>query len=265
MAERMTRLRSVVEKPLQKWGMLSIKRFRLPDFLCIGSQKSGTTWLHEQLRHHPDIMLPDEKEQHYFDWNFHQPLANYAKVFEGAGERMCGEITPGYAIINERRIDYLASIMPKVKIIFLMRDPVERAWSQVVMNTIEIQGHDPSNLKDADWISLLNEPRVRKRGDYLSILQRWGRRIPEEQFQLAFFEDVHRDPEKLLGKVHRFLKIAPQEVKAINPRNVIRRGVQVEMPDAVRESLVASLKPELEALARQFGAPCTDWFERWTS
>ena len=42
MAERMTRLRSAIEKPLQKWGMLSIRRFRLPDFLCIGSQKSGT-------------------------------------------------------------------------------------------------------------------------------------------------------------------------------------------------------------------------------
>ena len=265
MAERMTRLRSAIEKPLQKWGMLSIRRFRLPDFLCIGSQKSGTTWLHEQLRHHPGIMLPQEKEQHYFDWNFHRPLAEYARVFEGAGERICGEITPGYAIIDERRIDYLTSIMPEVKIILLMRDPVERAWSQVVMNTIEIQGQDPSDLKDADWISLLNEPRVRKRGDYLSILRRWSRRIPEERVQLAFFEEVRHDPGELLGRIHRFLQVVPQEARVIDPRNVVRRGVQVEMPDGVRESLVAVLKPELEALALRFSAPCTDWLERWAS
>ncbi len=73
---------------MQRLGVLRPRH--LPAFLGIGAQKSGTTWLHARLREHPSIYLPEEKEQHYFDWNFHRPLAEYARVFRPAGERLAG-------------------------------------------------------------------------------------------------------------------------------------------------------------------------------
>ena len=67
--EPIIRLRSRVEKPLQKRRLLPVNRSQLPQFLGIGAQKSGTTWLHANLSRHRSLFLPDEKELHYFDWN----------------------------------------------------------------------------------------------------------------------------------------------------------------------------------------------------
>lgn len=257
---RRMRLRSAIEKPLQRRGFLRPRR--LPDFLGIGAQKSGTTWLHAQLRDHPDLFLPDEKEVHHFDWNYARPLAEYGAIFEHAGDRVAGEITPGYAILPPDRIDFVTRIMPEVRLVYLMRDPVERAWSQVVMNAIELGGEDPASIDDATWIARLGEPRVRRRGDHLAVLEAWGRRVPADRICLGFFEEIADDPAGLLGRVHRFLGVPPRPPVETG---VVRRGVGTPMPPAVRDTLVAMLRPELEALAARFETPGRDWAGRWLS
>ena len=149
-----------------------------PDFLCIGAQKAGTTWLHENLIQCPDIWLPPVKELHVFDhrppslakrfWGkaSHHKLARehlrstllartaglddralawhiafgkrdwnwYEDLFTYAGERTAGEICPGYARLDGSKISEIAARYPKLKIIYLLRDPVDRAWSSVAMH-----------------------------------------------------------------------------------------------------------------------------------
>ena len=63
-------------------------RLPLPDFLGIGAQKAGTTWLWENLRRHPEIFVPDKKELHYFDNKFDQSLRYYTRRFEAARGRV---------------------------------------------------------------------------------------------------------------------------------------------------------------------------------
>ncbi len=60
-----------LENPLYFNGLLASKTLCLPHFLGIGAQKAGTTWLHENLQCHPEIFLPEPKELHHFDWNYH--------------------------------------------------------------------------------------------------------------------------------------------------------------------------------------------------
>lgn len=257
---RSMRLRSALEKPLQALG--AARPPRLPDFLGIGAQKSGTTWLHTQLKAHPDLFLPEEKEVHYFDWHFHEPLGSYGRRFEPAGDRIAGEITPGYAILPPERIRFVARIMPSVRLVYLLRDPVERAWSQVVMNAIELDGEDAAAVPDETWIERLSEPRVRRRGDHLAVLEAWGRFIPEDRICLGFFEEIAESPAELLARVHRFLGVTPRPPV---DTGVVRRGVGTPMPDAVRQALVGMLRPELEALAARFEVPAGDWMRRWSS
>ena len=258
--ERLVRLRSLIEKPLQARGVL--RPPRLPDFLGIGAQKSGTTWLHAQLAEHPQLFLHAEKEVHYFDWNFHRPLSSYAAHFRQAGDLVAGEITPGYAVLPDERIRFVARIMPRIRIIYLMRDPIERAWSQVVMNEIELGGTDPASVSDDDWIARVREPRVRQRGDHLAVLDAWSRYVPAEQRFIGFFEEIATDPAGLLGRVHQFLGVEPRPPA---DTGVVRRGVRLPMPDRVRDALVEMLEPELAALADRFGEPCRTWQARWTS
>lgn len=258
--EPLRRLRSMVEKPLQARGLRRPRT--LPRFLGIGAQKSGTTWLHARLREHPDLYLPEDKEVHYFDWSFHQPLDRYAARFEAAGDRIAGEITPGYAILPTARIRFVARVMPDVRLIYLMRDPVERAWSQVVMNSIEIDGEDPAAIDPATWLARLDEPRVRRRGDHLAVLDAWTAEIPRSRVLVGFFEEIVSNPDGLLARVHRFLGVEPRPA---SKEGVVRPGVRVPMPPEVRDGLVSRLRPELEGLARRYPEPAATWLERWTT
>ena len=256
--EPLLRIRSAVEKRLQRFGAMRPRC--LPAFLGIGAQKSGTTWLHARLREHPSIFLPEEKELHYFDWNFHRPLAGYALDFQDAGERLAGEITPGYAILPDDRIDFIARVMPDVRVIYLMRDPVERAWSQVVMNVVEIGGEDPAAIDDASWLRRLGDARVRRRGDHAAVLDAWSRRVPRDRIMVGWFEEIVEAPTELLARIHDFLGV---ERRRPVGSGVVRPGAGVPMPPGVRAGLVEMLHPELAALADRYEGRCRDWFERW--
>ena len=190
-----------------------------PDFLIIGAQKSGTTWLHRNLQAHPQVWMPKEKELHYFDeklgantslrsklwgeramderwrrqvrrqigryskfsladiaWDLKYFLGSwndawYASLFtQGAGKTV-GETTPDYSVLGRKQIAHVHEIMPQAKIIFMMRNPIERAWSQFVMR-LDRSGKRNSGLTRHNKL-LRNVEREgsRSRTDYLQALE----------------------------------------------------------------------------------------------
>src|SRR6059058_1464098 len=133
-----------------------------PDFLCVGEQKGGTSWLYRQLERHPDFWMPPVKELHYFDQlnkmkQFHPPrngderdasflesmedlrgrfyldLDSYGRLFCHKGTLLSGDISPAYSTLSDEIIERVVDYFPNLKVIFLARDPVERAWSQLSM------------------------------------------------------------------------------------------------------------------------------------
>jgi len=115
----------------------------MPDFLGIGAAKTGTSWLWKNLKRHRDIWTPKSKEIHFFDRRIENRLfplipneleakIRYSSFFLRGKlmGKLTGEVTPAYAILPEEKIKLINSWMPDVKIIFIMRDPVLRAWSQ---------------------------------------------------------------------------------------------------------------------------------------
>jgi Sulfotransferase domain. len=76
-------------------------------FLCIGAQKSGTTWLHVMLKKLPMLCLPDQKEVHFWDWNRRKGLKWYSQQFpKRSNSVLCGEITPCYAILDDAQVSF---------------------------------------------------------------------------------------------------------------------------------------------------------------
>ena len=101
-----------LEKPLYTQGILSARRSWLPDFFCIGAMKAGTTWLYENLRCHPDIYLPDRKEDYFFSYEFYnQSLRHYSRRFAQGAGRVKGEVTPGYGILGIDRIRFIFRLL----------------------------------------------------------------------------------------------------------------------------------------------------------
>ncbi len=122
------------------------RRSKSPGFLIIGAQKCGTTWLHRHLSRHPELWLPPGKELEFFSYERHLEdpgFPAYQAAFEPAGDRLAGEATPSYFWTYaastwcrqppgfQRDIPgtVRALLGPELRLIVLLRDPVERALS----------------------------------------------------------------------------------------------------------------------------------------
>ncbi|QTN38479.1 sulfotransferase [Cryomorphaceae bacterium] len=231
-----------------------------PDFLCIGAQKSGTTWLQDCLIHHPDIFLPPEKEVHFFDWKYYRSYDWYQKKFSTAGERLIGEITPGYSTIAKHRIQHIARFNPSAKIIFLLRNPIERAWSHSKMVLCKIQGRPFESISDDQWKAHFDGFKSTKRGSYTEVYQDWARVFGNDRVFVGFYEQIVSDPEGLLREIMQFLEVSvdidTQKMPFGKRSNV---GLQAEIPPQLRPYLQAKYKDEIEACCALFGKGACNW------
>lgn len=103
-------------------------------FMGIGAQKAGTTWLHANLARHPRIGFPGGKEVHY--WNARRavlPEQWYRDLFATGDGRVNGDITPAYSTLEPEVVARIGALFPDLRILFLLRDPIERAWSAALM------------------------------------------------------------------------------------------------------------------------------------
>jgi Sulfotransferase domain len=187
-------------------------RKHLPDFLIISPPKTGSTWLAFNLQCHPDVFMPDIKELKYFSL-YHRWLGLdwYAAHFHAAGARLKGEASPSYALLPGAMIRRLHALVPRVKLVFLMRDPVARAWSHARHNcryreaNFENYQGDPKTVPDEAWRANFRHPWPLASGDYLGQLQRWLAVFPREQIYVDLYERLRTDPAGLVLNVLKFL------------------------------------------------------------
>jgi hypothetical protein len=264
-----------------------------PDFLCIGAQKAGTTWLYQHLHLHPDFWMPPRKELHYFDQrgragclgrprkederDFHflealnrlsdQPfidLDGYAQLFEVKGSLISGDITPAYSTLEDEIIARITRRFPKLKVIFLARDPVERALSQLSMD-VRFKLTDPFDLCDPDEvIRKLLHPAVLSRSYPSKIVARWRCHVHADQFRIYFFEELEKTPAALFSSIVGFLGGDPEKNKArFNWKAKVNSAVKLPFSHQVESRVAQFFKPELQACAAELGGPASKWPQRY--
>lgn len=206
---------------------------RLPDFLIIGAQKAGSTWLAHRLNQHPDIFIPN-RELHYFNnqKNYQKGEKWYASHFDEAEpEQLIGEKTPNYlfgdlqgiAGHDPQVLSHISQTIPNAKLIIVLRDPVERALS-AAKHFIRTGRISPFIGLD----ELLTAESVQP--DCYGILQGgfYAHQIstvleyfpPEQVLILIFEEDVVANPAKALMRVCNFLGIDDSfEFSALDERS----------------------------------------------
>lgn len=200
---------STMEKPLYAQGILSSEGLSLPDFLGIGAMKAGTTWLYENLRYHPEIYLPEKKETYFFSYQFNQRrLRDYSQRFVPGQGLVKGEITPGYSILSRNRIRFIHTIAPNMKQILLVRDPIERSWSEAYMNLVVKTGRAYSDVSDGEFYSYFQSENCVRRSCYVTILDNWLSAFPRDHLYLGLYDDIQRDPQNLLDSLFEFLGVS---------------------------------------------------------
>ena len=100
---------------------------RLPDFICLGSQKSGTTWLYDELKRHSDIDLPDKELRRFHPWNLYSD-EYYLNIFKDL-KGVTGEFTPEYFVSPVAPFQ-IKNLIPNCKLFVILRNPADRAFSQ---------------------------------------------------------------------------------------------------------------------------------------
>jgi len=183
-----------------------------PDFLIIGAEKAGTTWLHDVLRAHPDLFLPDAKELHFFNRfdsngreidNFaRRGLRWYERQFEAAEKgKLVGEATPLY-LCDPAAPGRIRRTLPQARFIVLLRDPVDRAWSHYRM--ARAKGHV---AEDLGTLIDRRDANIVGRCHYAAQLDRWFALFPRERFLILFFEQVMAQPHAALARIAAWLGV----------------------------------------------------------
>ncbi|HZR06837.1 MAG TPA: sulfotransferase [Candidatus Udaeobacter sp.] len=265
-----------------------------PDFLCVGAQKGGTSWLYHQLSLHPDFWMPPVKELHYFDalskvkrpnaprckdgrdqWFLERitklgaqsyiDLHGYSRLFQPKTGLLAGDITPAYSLLNDELIEQIVSYFPNLKVIFLARDPVERAWSQLSMDA-RVRGVPPCDTTDVNEVTryLLN-PAVFLRSYPSKIVARWRRHVCPDLFRIYFFDDLERDPAGLRRSILSFLGADPRKPSGpLSPDYNTQSGwKKLPIIAKVRSALAQFFKKELKACAAELGGPAREWPARY--
>lgn len=227
-------------------GARSLDGLRLPDFLGIGAQKAGSTWLHANLGRHPQLFLPPEKELHYFDWFRVPTLRRYAARFAPAGGRLAGEITPGYSALPPYRIRRVRALLPEARVLLLLRDPVDRAWSQLGMDARK-QGRSPTSVTAAEARARLDQSGAGRRSDLVSVLRRWDAAFGD-QLWVGRYEDISTRPEALLASVFAHLGVDDVDVSAWPLQARFNPGAGHAPPDDVAQLLEERLGGQRESI-----------------
>ena len=198
----------------------------LPTFLGMGAQRSGTTTLHNLLQQHPDICMPlGVKEPHFFDRDFDRGLFHYERTYFGGhkGEPAIGEITPTYMYLPEVAERIAATLGRDLKLVFSLRNPASRAYSQYRMNfsffwetesfetalALEPERlRDPCNLVPYGYLN---------RGYYARQVRALLKLFPRERMHfLIFEEDLRGDQQVAADALFGFLGVRSVKVNPVN-------------------------------------------------
>jgi hypothetical protein len=249
---------------------------RLPDFLIGGAPRSGTSWLSTALDRHPAVYLakPARPEPKFFlvDSLYAKGLEYYARTWfaDVPDGRVAGEKSTDY-LESAEAADRIARDLPHARLIFVLRDPVERAHSNyrwTRMNGLEHEDFETALRLEEDRERTLPE-RLKfarpyayfSRGLYAELLQPYLDRIDRSRILVLKFEDIAERPSELLTRVHAFLGVASRSGDAAD-LGVVLPSDRLDgdaMPPHVRADLRARYQKSNDRLRRLLGPGFESW------
>lgn len=236
---------------------------KAPHFIGIGAMKAATSWLFKMLSMHPEVYFPRGKEVAYWNGDFDKKahIDTYLTAFnEGTAAALggkSGDITPLYMLIPERDIALLRETLPDVRLLFIARNPVERA----------ISGSDfhmkfrPQQVKNYE--NLLFSPFITNCGLYMTYLDNWMKHFPRESLHVIIQDDIRSDPRKIMRGVADHIGLDPaiweqipaqflqQQSNAAEKKTVVSEEVRARLKDVYRE--------DVERFSTFLGRDLTHW------
>jgi len=210
---------------------------RWPNFLIVGTARAGTTSLHEFLGGHPDIYMPLQKEPCFFTFyneqtqfkdsknRYTSTIPSYSELFDGHDEKVLGESSTPYLYFFDKSIANIKQLVPdyrNVKILIVLRDPSERAYSQYMHNRRDLR--EPLTFEaaiDAEQSRMANNWHFDffyvDKGYYFNQVKAFMDNF--DNVKVVFYDTLEKNSDKLLDDIYAFLGVAKTQEKEMVKRN----------------------------------------------
>jgi hypothetical protein len=240
------------------------ERQQPPGFIIIGAQKGGTTSLYRYLGEHPDVGLARLQEVHFFSWWYEKGKPWYLAHFRPRGKYpIVGEVSPSY-LLHPKAAERVHQVLPQVKIIALLRNPIDRAYSQHQMNIKrkleslsfeEAIAQEPERLSgDGDWSDMewrsSSWVSYLRRGLYADQLEPWLQLFPREQVLVMKSETFFERPDEGYQQALEFLGLPPWQLDQFM---VHKAGNYPDMRPETRDRLAEYFAPHNRRLYELLG------------
>jgi hypothetical protein len=249
----------------------------LPDFLVIGAQKCGTTFLYQLLTQHPSVRAAFVKEVHYFDLNFEKGEGWYRSQFPLRARRnrsyITGESSP-YYMFHPHAARRAAEVVPSAKLISLLRNPTDRAYSHYQHQVEHVRGEGHETLPFEEAIEA-EEPRINEqrrqllrderhdsvnyrsysylsRGIYVDQLAEWSKYFDGSRMLVLKSEELFDDTQGTLKRLLDFLEIPRRTFDM--PSSIPNKRQYADMKPETRRRLDAYFEPHNQRLYEYLGS-----------
>lgn len=256
----------------------------LPNFLIFGVQKAGTTSVYDYLRQHPQVYVSLVKETEFMAREAvaetvaradAEPLLtpggrrqiltlqDYEALFDGVTDEIAiGEASPNYLFAHQRAVPNIQKYVPTAKLIAILRNPVERAYSDYLMHIRELVGNRKPLAEQVKTSA--NSSHTLLKGFYYEGTQHFLEAFGSDQVKIFLYDDLRQDADGLMREIYRFIGVDSQfqadtgrrqqaaEVpknqtvnQLLRTRNPLRSAVgamlRVAVPEAQRQKLRSRL------------------------
>mgnify|MGYP003636442888 FL=1 len=237
---------------------------RFPDFLILGPQRTGTSWISSHLKAHPEVFLPKGKETYFFstllepekqhfdyprleDYLLRRQVESLVRHHTKYSPKALGDATASNATLSPNAIREVCLINPDIKAVLTMRVPAERVWSHAKKKFTEHSNLTMDQVDPEALDKFLRAGGQLQRGMYSTMIANWRQHLKPGNLLVAEFRLINEEPRQFLTEVLRFIGVEadrfPQQ-RALNKR-VYPTG-NSSKPPAVKERIA-----ELYATAQQ--------------
>jgi hypothetical protein len=190
----------------------------------------------------------------------------YAALFRFKGDLLSGDVTPGYSSLEGPAIEQIAQHFPDVRVVFLIREPISRTWSQISMSHRHGTFKEEL-LEDKEKFAkyLKRTGKIHKVAFPSKIAEPWQQHAPNVRFQHFFFDDIAERPAEARSAILEFIGADPEKSSGeIAPdHNKKSSAAKLTMTDDIKAVMVEFFADEIRACAKRFGGHAVNWAEKY--
>lgn len=243
----------------------------LPTFLVLGAPRSGTTWLHAVLSHHPQIAVPVNKEPDFFNRRIlSEDFSVYLRLIRGPLDQPArairGDLSVNYSNLTPPVVREIARLIPDARLIYTLRNPVDRVWSQLKFSYGSFQNRVIQKIPVFQFLRNCEKIRVTRRTDYLWVVNTWKEAFSEQALHVDLYDRIEQDSRGYVRDVLRHIGAdsdwkSPEELHEF----CIHSTSDHDMPPILRWYLSRQWLESTRRLNDAFEGRMSHWVEAMTA